>query len=48
MERLVAEKAEAISGYDMDRLIRVDTLFHDAIYKASRNQRLTNIINNLR
>jgi DNA-binding GntR family transcriptional regulator len=48
MERLVAEKAEAITEHDMDRLIRVDTLFHEAIYKASRNQRLTNIINNLR
>lgn len=48
MERLVAEKAEAITEHDMDRLVQVDTLFHEAIYKASRNQRLTNIINNLR
>lgn len=48
MERLVAEKAESIANQDMEKLIKVDTLFHEAIYKASRNQRLTSIISNLR
>ena len=48
MERLVAEKAEAIANQDMEKLIKVDTMFHEAIYKASRNQRLTSIISNLR
>lgn len=48
MERMVAEKAEAIANHDMDKLVKVDTLFHEAIYKASRNQRLTSIISNLR
>ncbi|HOB12231.1 MAG TPA: GntR family transcriptional regulator [Syntrophomonadaceae bacterium] len=48
MERLVAEKAESIANQDMERLVKVDTLFHEAIYKASRNQRLTSMISNLR
>ncbi|MEN6349091.1 MAG: GntR family transcriptional regulator [Syntrophomonas sp.] len=48
MERLVVEKAEAIALQDFDRLIEVDTKFHEAIYMASRNQRLFTIINNLR
>ncbi|HWP98186.1 MAG TPA: GntR family transcriptional regulator [Syntrophomonadaceae bacterium] len=48
MERLLAEKAEAIVRNDMDKLIEVDTKFHEAIYQASRNKRLWTIINNLR
>lgn len=48
MERLLVEKAEAISSSNMEKLVEVDTKFHEAIYKASRNERLTNIINNLR
>lgn len=48
MERLLAEKAEAIVRDDMDKLIEVDTKFHEAIYQASRNKRLWAIINNLR
>ncbi len=48
MERLLVEKAEAIAANNIDKLIDVDTKFHEAIYKASRNERLSNIINNLR
>lgn len=48
MERLLIEKAEAIAANDIEKLVVVDTKFHDAIYKASRNESLTNIINNLR
>jgi len=48
MERHLVEKADAIARQDMDRLIEVDTNFHEGIYKASRNQRLWVIINNLR
>src|SRR5690606_7880656 len=48
MERLLIEKAEAIASNDMEKLVLVDTKFHEAIYKASRNERLTNIISNLR
>jgi DNA-binding GntR family transcriptional regulator len=48
MERLLVEKAEAISRKDMDKLVKVDTEFHETIYRASRNERLAVIINNLR
>jgi DNA-binding GntR family transcriptional regulator len=48
MERLLVEKGEAINNCDMERLVEVDTKFHEAIYQASRNQRLFTIINNLR
>jgi len=48
MERLLVEKADAIARKDMDKLIEVDTKFHEAIYKSSRNTRLAGIINNLR
>jgi DNA-binding GntR family transcriptional regulator len=48
MERYLVEKADAIARNDMERLVEVDTGFHDIIYRASRNERLTSIINNLR
>ncbi len=48
MERYLVGKAEAIANNDMERLVDVDTKFHDLIYQASRNERLSNIINNLR
>ncbi len=48
MERHLVEKAEAISKHDMVKLVEVDTSFHEALYGASRNDRLITIINNLR
>jgi len=48
LERHLVEKADAIARSDMERLVEVDTLFHESIYKASRNERLKGIINNLR
>lgn len=48
MERLLVEKAEAIAQQDIEKLVEVDTKFHDALYQASRNERLSTIISNLR
>jgi DNA-binding GntR family transcriptional regulator len=48
MERLLVEKAEAIAENDIEKLVAADTKFHDALYRGSRNQRLTTIISNLR
>lgn len=48
MERLLAEKAEAINSLNMEKLVEVDTQFHETIYHASRNERLSSIISNLR
>ncbi len=48
MERYLVGKAEAIANNDIEKLVDVDTKFHELIYQASRNERLSNIINNLR
>lgn len=48
LERHLVEKADAIAKKDISRLVEVDTKFHEAIYRASRNERLFSIINNLR
>jgi DNA-binding GntR family transcriptional regulator len=48
MERLLVEKGEAINLDDMGKLVAVDTKFHEAMYQASRNERLSAIISNLR
>lgn len=48
MERLLVGKQEAITQGDIDKLVEVDTSFHELLYKASRNARLATIISNLR
>jgi DNA-binding GntR family transcriptional regulator len=48
MERMLVEKGEAINHNDIDKLVEADTKFHEAMYMASRNERLSNIISNLR
>ncbi len=48
MERLLVEKVEAINKNDIDKLVEVDTKFHETMYQASRNDRLCSIISNLR
>jgi DNA-binding GntR family transcriptional regulator len=48
MERMLVEKGEAINQHDIDKLVEADTRFHEAMYMASRNERLSNIISNLR
>ncbi|MDO4540604.1 MAG: GntR family transcriptional regulator [Syntrophomonadaceae bacterium] len=48
MERALVEKRDAIIKLDMERLVEVDSLFHESLYKAARNERLLFIINNLR
>lgn len=48
LERLLVEIAEHIKSGDMDKIVETDEDFHDVLYKASRNERLVGIINNLR
>lgn len=48
LERLLVEIAEHIKAGDMDKIVETDEHFHDVLYKASRNDRLVGIINNLR
>lgn len=58
-ERITDEELEILNGYlreigqhaanmDMNKIVEVDTAFHDVLYNASRNERLCSIINNLR
>ncbi|MGE5544703.1 MAG: GntR family transcriptional regulator [Bacillota bacterium] len=47
LERILVKKAEIIEANDLDRLVEIDTLFHECLYQASRNAKLVQIINNL-
>ncbi|MDA8210647.1 MAG: GntR family transcriptional regulator [Clostridia bacterium] len=48
LERSLVKVAECTEANDLDSLITVDTDFHDILYKASRNDRLVQIVSNLR
>lgn len=48
LERSLVQVAECTEANNLDALINVDTDFHDILYKASRNERLVQIISNLR
>lgn len=48
MERLLVHIGEYIEKEDMDKIVEADSQFHDILYRASRNDRLVQIINNLR
>ncbi|MHB1126042.1 MAG: GntR family transcriptional regulator [Bacillota bacterium] len=48
LERLLVQLAECAENNDVTALIQVDTDFHDVLYKASRNERLVQIVSNLR
>lgn len=47
LERILVKKAEIIEAHDLDRLVEIDTRFHECLYQASRNTKLVQIINNL-
>jgi DNA-binding GntR family transcriptional regulator len=48
LERYLIKISEEIESGDLDKVVATDTDFHSLIYKASRNHRLSQIINNLR
>ncbi|HWR38822.1 MAG TPA: GntR family transcriptional regulator [Patescibacteria group bacterium] len=48
MERLLVQIGEHMDDGDMEKIIETDSLFHDILYKATRNDRLFGIISNLR
>lgn len=47
LQQLVVKVGE-VKENDLEELVKVDTEFHDRIYKASRNSRLEQMISNLR
>ncbi|MGE5454515.1 MAG: GntR family transcriptional regulator [Methylocystaceae bacterium] len=48
LECLLVKKWECIEKNDLDTMVETDTLFHEALYRASRNDRLWQIVSNLR
>lgn len=48
LERSLVKVGECTEANDLEALITVDTDFHDILYKASRNERLVQIVSNLR
>jgi DNA-binding FadR family transcriptional regulator len=48
LQRLLVKVGNAMEENDMAQVVEADIEFHDVLYKASRNERLRNIINNLR
>ena len=48
MERLLVEIGRYIEDGDMKKIVAADVDFHDILYRASRNDRLADIIHNLR
>ncbi|AVX19262.1 MAG: GntR family transcriptional regulator [Bacillota bacterium] len=48
LERSLVKVAESTEADDLTSLISADTDFHDILYRASRNERLVQIVSNLR
>lgn len=48
LERLLVEISDLIEQNDAEKIVEADGQFHDILYRASRNDRLVGIINNLR
>ena len=48
LERILVEINEYIANDDFDKVVDADVRFHDILYQASRNQRLVDILHNLR
>lgn len=48
LERKLHYVALRVEEGDLEKLVEADTEFHDLLYRASRNQRLVQIIGNLR
>ncbi|NLY91489.1 MAG: GntR family transcriptional regulator [Firmicutes bacterium] len=48
LERQLVKSSELINQADLKGMVEVDTGFHQILYQASRNERLAQIINNLR
>lgn len=48
MERLLVQISSYIDSGEMEKIVEADGIFHDILYRASRNERLVGIINNLR
>lgn len=48
MERLLVELAAVIERKDLQKIVEIDTRFHETLYASSRNERLSQLISLLR
>ena len=48
LERMLVEIGDYMENKDMDSVVAADVEFHEVLYKASRNDRLADIVHNLR
>lgn len=48
LERMLVEISTFMEEKNMDKVVEADINFHEVLYKASRNERLVEIIHNLR
>ncbi|MHB9093164.1 MAG: GntR family transcriptional regulator [Eubacteriales bacterium] len=48
LERILVKIGECVTNKDLEQIIEIDTEFHDVLFKASRNERLVQIVSNLR
>lgn len=48
LNRLLMEMGKHVANMNMDKIVEIDTEFHNVLYTAARNERLTTIIINLR
>lgn len=48
LERILVKIGENVQNNDLEQLIEADTQFHEILFKASRNERLVQIVSNLR
>ncbi len=48
LNQYLIEIGKHVANMDIEKIVQLDTAFHDVLYTASRNERLRSIINNLR
>ena len=48
LERMLVEIGDLMEAKDMEKVLAADVEFHEILYKASRNDRLAEIVHNLR
>jgi DNA-binding GntR family transcriptional regulator len=48
LEEIIEKEEECLQDMNAEEFIRLDSEFHDALYKAAKNTRLYNLLNDLR
>ncbi len=48
LEEIVRKEEECMKDHNMDEIVRLNTEFHDRLYRTAKSERLYNIINDLR